>query len=391
MANIQAAKVSVVLDQPFFGSLICHLKFQEDSTCDTAWTDGTSLGYNPSFIASLGHAECVGLLVHEVMHCAALHPYRRDARDPEQWNIACDIAINPLIQDAGCSLPEGSLQPTDPSHKGKSAEWLFDRLPKKTQGGSGSGSGSGQGNGKPAPGEVRDAPTPGQSDPTGQSGQGNGQPQSEQGPDSNSASDWKEHVRQATTMAKMRGTGNGNLDRFAKDTITPTADLFESIMQFAQRTAKDDYSWSKVSTRYAAMDIYLPGLQSDEFPEMAVAIDTSGSMDNVALERAKGVLMRAVDELQPRAVTVYYADACVAGSDRFEKGDDIVFRPKGGGGTDFRPVFDAIAKQDETPVCLVYVTDMYGSFPEFSDIPTLWVTDTANVKAPFGETARINY
>ena len=94
LKKLITARVSLVLDQPFFGALALSLPPKEDTTCDTAWTDGRSLGYNPAFVESLTHAELTGLIAHEVMHCAMGHPWRRDARDPKQFNVACDLAIN---------------------------------------------------------------------------------------------------------------------------------------------------------------------------------------------------------------------------------------------------------------------------------------------------------
>ena len=34
---------------------------------------------------------------------------RRGKRNPKKWNIACDLAINPIIERHGFELPEGSL------------------------------------------------------------------------------------------------------------------------------------------------------------------------------------------------------------------------------------------------------------------------------------------
>jgi predicted metal-dependent peptidase len=78
----------------------------------------------------------------------------------------------------------------------------------------------------------------------------------------------------------------------------------------------------------------------------------------------------------------------------------VTIDAKGGGGTDFRPVFDIIedprkAKEhemeefDEPPVCVVYLTDLDGSFPaEEPEYPVLWCVPpgvNASRKVPFGE------
>ena len=86
-------------------------------------TDGVSLYYNPEFVDTLNSATLAGVLAHEVMHPALQHHVRRSGRDPRRWNEACDYAINPLLLDAGLSLPEGVL--VDHRFRGMSAEQIY--------------------------------------------------------------------------------------------------------------------------------------------------------------------------------------------------------------------------------------------------------------------------
>jgi predicted metal-dependent peptidase len=86
-------------------------------------TDGVSLYFNPEFVDTLNSATLAGVLAHEVMHPALQHHVRRCGRDPRRWNEACDYAINPLLLDAGLSLPEGVL--VDHRFRGMSAEQIY--------------------------------------------------------------------------------------------------------------------------------------------------------------------------------------------------------------------------------------------------------------------------
>lgn len=379
-SKLSSAKAAIVLDQYFFGHLVCNLKFREDTACKTAWTDGTTLGYNPAYIDSLQHAEIVGLLAHEVLHCAGGHPWRRDGRDPKRWNVACDIAINDIIREAGMTLPKGSLEGSSiADSKGKSAEWIYDRLPDDPQGGSGKGKGKGgQDEGEGLPGEVRDPEAEGQGDGTEQADS-----------DKMSEGEWQEITRQAANAAKARGQLPASLDRYAKK-ATESRIPWESVLRrFVQEHSKADYSWNKPSRRYAAMGVYLPGLHSEELGKGAIAVDTSGSMDDIALAKAESETIKVMQECRPRTLAVLYADAAVARIDTFEKDEPIVFKPAGFGGTDFRPVFEAIEAMDEKPLFVIYITDLCGTFPDVEpDVPVLWVTD-GDLKAPFGETIKM--
>ena len=114
------ARAALVLDHPFFGSIALRLKLKPDPTCSDLWTDGRTLGFNPSYAAALSEAALIGAQAHEVMHLACAHHVRRKGRDAALWNKACDLVVNQLLLDAGFSLPQGATH--DPSYAGLSAE-----------------------------------------------------------------------------------------------------------------------------------------------------------------------------------------------------------------------------------------------------------------------------
>jgi hypothetical protein len=62
LQKIQKARAGLVLDSPFFGSLALRQKIKADPTCETAWTDGTTMGYCPDFIDSLSLDQVKGLI-----------------------------------------------------------------------------------------------------------------------------------------------------------------------------------------------------------------------------------------------------------------------------------------------------------------------------------------
>lgn len=370
MKKMIAARVALLLDQPFFGSLALGLKLQEDSTCPTVWVDGRTMGFNPQFIAGLTHSQTVALIAHETLHCGLGHPWRRDGRQMLKWNIAADKTINSTLKDAGFTLPKGAYYAEGPE-EGQSSEWIYARLPDMPE-----QQGGGQGQSDPTgQGEVRDAPTtPGEG---------------EDEKDVPTEAEWQQATKQAALAAKAQGKLPANLKRLVDEIGETRVDWKSTLRRFVQERAKADYAWSKPNSRYLSLGLYLPALESHELGEIAIAVDTSGSIDDVALAMAKAEVTAVIDECQPSAVTVYYADAAVAGCDRFERGDVLDWRPKGGGGTDFRPVFRAVEDAEVTPVCLIYISDLMGTFPESSEVPTIWVTDTKG-DAPIGETVRMS-
>ena len=60
-------------------------------------------------------------------------------------------------------------------------------------------------------------------------------------------------------------------------------------------------------------------------------------------------------------------------------------------GTNFNPVYEYISKQNFTPACLIYFTDLDGKFPKKeAEYPTMWLTTSKDKTAPFGTTVRFN-
>jgi predicted metal-dependent peptidase len=97
-------------------------------------------------------------------------------------------------------------------------------------------------------------------------------------------------------------------------------------------------------------------------------------------------------EVAPEKIHVAYCDTRVTGLLELEPGDAPVFKPAGGGGTDFRPVFEKVAEEGLEPACLIFMTDCMGTFPEEPPpYPVLWLSTirpeelSEGYTPPFGE------
>jgi predicted metal-dependent peptidase len=406
--RVQAARTALVLDEPFFGVLALQLRLQDDPTCPTAWVDGRTLGYNPAFVATLSDAELQGLICHEVLHCACGHPWRRGARDHKRFNVACDYAINPIVQAAGMKLPDCAL--IDAQYSGHYAEWIYDRLPQPQpqpepsdddQDGDGDGDGQpsddpsdGDGDGDGDGDQSGQAGTPDSNvpdDPTAQPGEVRDAPT---GADAPSESDWQEHARQAEKIAQAHGKLPGGMSRGLGQAAAPKTDWRSALRRFVQESCKADYSWSRPNVRYLSAGFYLPSLHAVQCGRIAVGVDTSGSIDDVLLAQFGAELQAIAEDVQPASVDVVYCDSEVNHAETFERGDVITLTAHGGGGTAFAPVFDHVNEQSDAPAVLVYLTDLCGPMPDVApDYPVLWAVTGdygRHVQVPFGEVLPID-
>lgn len=391
---VSRGRTRLLLDHPWFGSLAMRLRLTADPAIPTFCVDGTEIRYNPQFAVSLSDAELVGVLAHEVLHCALLHPYRRGSRDPREWNEAADYAINGQLITAGLHLPSGVLH--DPQYRDMSAEQIYSKRraqkaqqqQQQQQGQQGQGQPQqGQGSGArqgqdPCPtGTVEDAPAP------ESQGQGQGQQPSSNRP--MTATDWTIAAEQAHRVARAAGRMPGGVARELKRSRESVQDWRAILRQFISETVPSDYSWTRPNRRYIGAGVYLPGTVRENIGELVIGIDTSGSIDAELLATFGAELTAILHESKPERVHVVYCDAAVNHTDEFTPDDaEIKLKPHGGGGTLFQPVFDWVAERGIQPKALIYFTDTYSAdTPVEPDYPVLWcVPAWVDRPGPFGTT-----
>jgi Uncharacterized protein conserved in bacteria len=444
------ARSQLLLDEAFFGTLALRLPLVEDPSCDTMWVDGTKIGYNPDFVLECSQEELKGTLCHEVLHVANGHCWRRGDRDEEDWNRACDYVINPILLDAGFKLPEGALVDPRFKGKSAEEVYDLIHVPKPSaqgapQGGQGGqqfsdqsiGSPSGQSEGQDEESDQPQSSSGSEGSEAGNdpnAGPDNGQGDSDEADNTSNGGDeadgdagdaqdgsddsahgdqkrsrrpagevrdapkdadpkqlereWKQAVAQAEKAASMRGNLPGSLRRMTENVLKPSIDWRAALRQFIQRSwTAADYTWQMPSLRYLAQGLYLPRLASETLPCIVIATDTSASIWIRLLAAFQAEIQAICDEIRPEETFLVYCDAKVQRVDRFVAGEPVKFCAVGGGGTDFRPAFDWVAKEGLSPACLVYLTDLDGAFPDQPpEYPVLWISPPRpRRKPPWGE------
>ncbi len=386
--RLQKARTTLLLDHPFFGSLLFRLKGRESRTVKTMATDGISIYYNPDFVATLNGATLCGVLAHEVLHPALHHHARRSGRDPKRWNEACDYAINPLLLDAGLHLPDGVL--VDDRFREMSAEQIYSQIQTEVepepdkQDDAEDPEGTGPINPSPYPGnsdaisapvteggigQVLDAPLPDEETPAVEQ----------------QVREWSVAVNQAVTLSKQAGRVPAGIRRTLDGATEAGVDWRELLRRLWSETTPADYSWMRPNRRHIWAGLYLPGVVREGIGEVAIAVDCSGSVNSRQLRLFEAEVRSILEGQRPERVYVLYFDAVVHKVEKFEAGQPVSLNPVGGGGTEFTPCFEWLDQHGVVPQTLVFLTDLYGSFPsEEPPYPVLWAS-TGGRKAPFGK------
>ena len=124
--HIRAARAQLVLQHPFLGALLLKLDMRPDDRCRSIATDGVEIRYRSKFLAELSLIDIQFHLMHQVLHCALGHPWRRGHRLAAVWDTACDYAVNQLLLDEGFKPVSGAL--VDERYRGLSAEEIYPLL-----------------------------------------------------------------------------------------------------------------------------------------------------------------------------------------------------------------------------------------------------------------------
>lgn len=394
------AKITMLRQLPYFGTFVIGTPLIENNNQPTAMTDYRSIMFNSAWL--LGGAdgkplrprsEVVFVLSHEVLHKSFKHGIRLGFRDPSLFNVAADYAINIILHDGEVgTMPENETDPKtgvpypkllDEKYRGMSAETIYDLLEKERKK---------QGNGDKLKvnGIVIDLR---KGDPGGTGGF-----EKPMNMDGSELTDAQRHelerdidakTSSSAAAAKSVGKLPAGLELFIHSALKPIIDWRDRLRQFVAKQIPSDYSWARPQRRHIWNDLYLPHITKSGVGKILVVMDTSGSVDYGSPESEGAQYfseIRAIfEDVSPERLDVMYVDAAVAGHDIFEHGEEPVLRPRGGGGTDFRPPFELVKKLGLDIQCAIYLSDGYGVWGDPPPFPTLWVL-TSDVKSPFGET-----
>ncbi len=420
--RVERATLRVLFRVPFFAPAVARLPITFLDGIGTACTDGHGIKMDPAFVDTLSDDQLVTLICHETAHPLLGHLWRApeaakaDQASWDNWNKACDHAVNLMLKDFS-KLVMGRDKVADPfpfpdppeaycanpAFAGMAEETIFNILNSEKSGGGGSGNAPGQSGG------VSGQPSPGKAPGTkpgkqggGKKGQGGSgsmpdfgqmtQPTAalDQSTQKKLRNDWEGTLINAVKMAQGRGDLPGGFERYVEDLVSNQVPWTEILRSWLREQCADDWCWTEPALEYESSDFIMPSLKSDKVGPIVFATDTSGSIDQGQLAKFQGEKQNCLDELKPKKILDIYADTRIHKVAEYNPGDQIALDAPGGGGTSFCDVFEYADKLPERPKCIVYLTDLDGTFPDDPGIPTLWIVWGTDKQAPFGMTVRVD-
>jgi predicted metal-dependent peptidase len=378
--------VRLLRERPFYGHFILNLRREQRSLLGkeagvTVRNGVPVLTVDPAPFAALEPSQQQALLEHLVKHLLHLHPLRRKGRNQHDWDMCCDLAINPGIAD----LPENALLP---SHynvpAGLAAEEYYRQLVPPFDTGNLDGSGYG------------DA----EKSERGAAGAGLG---------INSAATVDSHeiwhdadstplalaeeMMRTITRDSLRGSDGETpaelrsvVDALLRPSPLPWRQILRQFIATAGRIGHRS-SWMREHRRF---EHTTPGIRKRRRLNLLVGIDVSDSTNSAMLRETFARELLHIARGRDAAVTVLYANSRIQQIQSFSGAPGIVERYDGGGFTDLRPVFDYAKTMQPLPAAVIYLTDGVGPAPKAMELPTLWVLTAAGEKpAPWGVELRM--
>lgn len=410
--RLERAQMRVLFTVPFFAPAVAKLPVVWDKSIETACTNGQDIHWNPDWFDELPDPVLPTVLCHEAQHCLLGHLWRAPhGVDWDIWNQATDHAVNlglkefsALVMGKRLADPFPFPQPEEafcanPAFSDMAEEKIYAILSAKKGGGGGGG-------GQPKPGKGgggKGGKAPGQGNGPGQGGSQPGQGPSSMpsfGQMSQPAQDpaaqaqskalqnsWDNTLIQSVTLAKGRGECPGSLERLVSELVNPTVPWQELLRSWLREQCADDWDFMTPAMEYSDSGFILPSLKSDKVGTVVFGTDWSGSTQCVPglVDQFHGEKQSVLDDLRPRLLVDIGFDSRIVWEKEYTAGETMDKSIHGGGGTDFRPLFERCDHLEPAPKAVVVLTDLDGNFPDnHPAYPVVWVCWDKEAKAPFG-------
>lgn len=354
--EIARARVRMLIDNPFFGTLTTRLDLQDASEwCRTVCTDGKFLYFNRDYVKGITFKELQFVVAHNIMHLAYEHPFRRGSREKDVWDMACDYAVNATLVASNVGTPPAGALIDRRYNDDMTAEEIYADLIKRS---------------------VKvELPMDEHMDPEGDPSDGNGEGNAIRvintdgdGPPALTQEEidkLRNQMRAAMIQASsIVGAGNvpAGIRRMVKSLTESVINWRELLSSSIKSTLSFDTSFTRSHRRNYNNTYMRPGNMEQTTIDIAVAIDASGSMTDEMLRDLLGEVQGIMQTFTDFRLFLFSFDDDAYGLKEFNQYnlDEIMeYDIKGGGGTRFSSCWEYMIKNEIKPERFVMFTDGY--------------------------------
>ncbi len=378
--KISEAKARLLVDYPYFGTLASKLELRQNDNIQAYLSDGVRFEYNDEYLLDLSSEELAFALSNGAMHAALAYENRQKGRMSWLWQLATDHAINAMLAANGLEPPMAI--DLDPRFEGMYAEEIYAILKDEI---------------KNEEFDDDESNETGFNEENRRKQEQMKNAEGDHDPDKKRETMEVENVEQKIAeeemfeqfaneaLEKIADQGDLPLDieRFFTITDNSRIDWRKELYNAIDRHYRDNYRMMPPSKKLLYSGIYLPSLYSDTL-RLTIAIDSSGSVDEQLLSLFMSEVEAILIHFPSYVIDIIVCDARIQNYRQFLSGEALEIEIKGGGGTDFRPVFDLIEERLDAPSLLLYFSDTKGTFPDAEPMyEVMWISGEES-DVPFG-------
>ena len=369
--KISQAKARLLVNYPYFGTLASKLELVLNNDIEAFKSDGIKLEYNSEYIEKLELSEMEFIFANGAMHASLAHEARRNDRSAWLWQMATDMAINDMLVENGLDMPYGAQYRK--RFAGLYAEEIYAELKADIL----------------REDEDLEYEADNADDIEDKKDDRRDKPQTQQ----QTVEELQEEILQEQLLAEeaiallekefKKGEVPSSIERFFSIDYVRKIDWREELKSALDRYFRDDYTLLPPSKKLLSYGIYLPSSISQTF-RLVIAVDSSGSVNEELLNSFLSEVNFLMSLVQNYAIELLVCDDKIHSHKTFYTGDSLDVELKGGGGTDFRPVFRFVEENFDDVKLLLYFTDLEGTFPsEPPNYEVKWVTQNEK-EVPLG-------
>lgn len=426
-------RIRLLMLHPFLGALIMRLNLIAtwDSRCSTAGTDGTNIFVHAGYYTELDLDNRIGVLAHCVWHIALCHFLRRGGRNKERFDLACDCEVDFLLKEEKINSPFALTN--NPEWQGLNAESIYEYIPVPVlldlpeKGGgkhipssyfpiASPESGDSDSDADSANHDSDENADANERSSSGKQKSDNRDHNADCDTNNNGKSGWKnqrdlhwepkqeaqfadgntdpvtdpnfqieflpnlaEHCREmvlgtAVWVERLQGKLPAHLQRLVEIYRTSQLNWREQLLQFVTSCFGGGRRWLPPNRRYISQGLYLQSYRGQKL-KAVIALDSSGSTTRY-LSDFLAELNAIMTSFGNYELTVLQCDAEIHSVEKFTPDNPLEpgkMQLEGGGGTDFRPVFEYIDTELPDIEILLFLTDGYEAIPERQPpYPVIW-------------------
>lgn len=339
---LEKAKLQLALhpNSVFLTTILYNMRIEACDKTPTASISQTTIKLNPDFFLGLSEAVRLFVLIHECGHAALSHRQRIGTRKHALYNIAGDHVINLQAKADGFTVWEHAY--CDDQFKGMTTEEVYNELDAQGF--------------EPSEEFNCDVDFNDQSE--------------------DADSEVQEILVRASIASKQAGqwsSVNNDIRRGLDELLNPKLPWHSILRKEFTASRKSKYSYSRPNRRFIP-NLYLPIRKSKAMGELVIAVDLSGSIDQITLNKCLSESYALQKVLNPEKTTVLGFAFGITDTFTLTSPNQIAtVKFSGSGGTDIKEVIDYVKENNSR--CLVMFTDGYFDMPDLSDVTThlYWV------------------